>query len=140
MYDGGLIAIVDRTSSARLLRSWPQFASRFPVLFTTAFGDVFVFDEVRKHVLFINTQHGATTVIDPEVGWVLDEFIENPGVQADLLQVDKVKRLQRRHRDLSYHEAFILEPWIMFGGEDVDTNYSIGQCETYLDLVGQTVA
>lgn len=139
VYDGGVITIVDRKSSDTLLRMWPQFSSGFPVLFTTAFGEVFVFDQQRKQVVFINTQYGTTTMIDPEIRWVLDEFLEDLGVKTDLLQVEKVKRLQRRYRELNYHEAFILEPWIMFGGMDADENYSVGDCAVYLDLVGQTV-
>jgi hypothetical protein len=139
MYDGGLIAVVDRSSATKLLQNWPQFSDGFPVLLTTAFGEVFVFDRRREQVLFINTQYGTTTEIDPEIAWVLDDFLENPGVKADLLQVDKVKRLQRQCRDLKYHEVFVLEPWIMFGGEDVDENYSVGDCAVYLDLVGQTL-
>lgn len=139
MYDGGLIGVVDRKSANLILRNWPQFSVDFPVLLTTAFGEMFVFDRRREQVLFINTQYGTITEIDPEIEWVLDEFLENPGVKADLLQVDKVKRLQRQCRELRYHEAFLLEPWIMFGGEDVDENYSVGDCAVYLDLVGQTL-
>jgi Domain of unknown function (DUF1851) len=75
-----------------------------------------------------------------EIAWVLNEFLEDPGLKAGLLQTARVERLQRRTRALRYHEAFILEPWLMFGGEDSDDRYVIGSCPTYVDLVGQTVA
>ena len=138
MYDHGLIALVDDRSARTLLSRWEWLKRPLVVLAATGFGDVFAWDESANEIYFLNVQHATLEFVDDEVEWFLDEFLENDGIVEKVLKRAQFERLQRRLRPLSYHDAFLLQPWLMLGGADRDENYMIGACSVYLDLVGQT--
>jgi hypothetical protein len=137
MYDGGLIAVVDATAARRLLQRW-SLGRKLLALVTTGFGDVFAWDEDTREIYFLNVQYATLEYVDDEIEWFLDNFLEDPTIVDKVLRKARFQELVRLNRFLNYHEAFLLQPWLMFGGVDRVENYGIGSCGTYLDLVGQT--
>jgi hypothetical protein len=69
---------------------------------------------------------------------VLGAFLQEADVVEKVLRRSALDQLVARQRPLRYHEAFILDPWLIWGGVDRPENYKIGHCGIYVDLVGQT--
>jgi hypothetical protein len=134
-YDGGLLSVVDSAAAKGLLCSWVGLEAFLPLV-TTAFGDVYAVDTRSGWIYWLDTQYGLMDFVDKEIAWVLDVFIDIPEIGTEVLQQEKFARLRARNRELRYHEVFILNPWLMFGGVDDDPNHMIGDCAVYLDLVG----
>lgn len=137
-YNNGLLMILDAVSGRSILTSWEPLIGRGCTgLVTTAFGDIFFWNP-SNGMNFLEVQRGEVEFIDPEVEWFLSDFLINPTVIESVLRAEQFERLVKKTRPLRYHEAFILEPWQLLGGQEKDENFTIGQCSTYLDLVGQT--
>lgn len=137
-YENGLFSVVDAETGRDLLESWEWLLGDNWIAFlTTGFGDVFFLadDEVR----WLDVQRAHVEFIDREVTWCLDNFLADAGVLTKVLRKPLLDELVRRLRPLEYHEAFILKPWRLLGGEDRPENYEIGHCGVYVDLVGQTI-
>lgn len=136
MYNDGLIAVVDADASEKILGAWNWLTSDSVALLTTGLGDVFFWKKDESAVYFLNVQHGTTEFVDRDLKWFLDEFLEKDGVVEEVLRKSLFDSLVKHHRALRYHEAFILEPWQMLGGEEKVEDFAIGQCAVYLELVG----
>ena len=137
VYGKGLLTILTRSDADQFLRSWTWLTGNDArCLLTTGFGDVFYW--AKGYVRWLNVQRGTIEPIDADLGWVLDEFLEKEIVVTKMLRGSVLEDLVRRQRELRYHEAFILNPWLIMGGDDRLENYSVGHCGVYVDLVGQT--
>jgi hypothetical protein len=137
VYEDGLLVVLRADDAEGFLRSWSWLVGdNAKCLLTTGFGDVFYW--ARGAVRWLNVQRATTEAIDSELGWVLDEFLDKEIVETKMLRRPILVELTRRKRSLRYHEAFILDPWLIMGGEERVENYVIGHCGVYVDLVGQT--
>lgn len=139
-YNNGLISVLDAELAGKLLSQWNWLLKeQFIPLILTGFGDVFLYDKNAKSIHFLEVQRGLIEYVDSEITWFMDEFLDTPEVVNDVLKKSKYDELAISKRSLDYLEAFILEPWLMLGGKDELSKYSIGSCAVYLDLVGQTL-
>jgi hypothetical protein len=136
-YQDGLLSILDNAAAPMLLNDWPM-RDRWLPLIATGMGDLFFWDQDSPSVYFLNVQHGTTEFVDAEVPWLLDQFLIIPEILEKVFRKSRIEALTALFRPLRYGEAFIREPWAMFGGPDRDEFYSIGQLDVYLSLVGQT--
>ncbi|MEA2163771.1 MAG: hypothetical protein QOK37_1898 [Thermoanaerobaculia bacterium] len=137
IYNGGWLCVLAEDLGTRLLRSWPKIG-HFTALLTTGFGDVFFWNAVDRAVYFLNVQYATTEFVDHSIDWVCEDFLTNPEILEKVFRVSRAESLKQRLRPLRYGEAFIREPWMMFGGPDRDDFYAIGRVDVYVDLVGQT--
>lgn len=139
VYNEGLVTVVGVETASRLLESWRWLVPPgCCAIMTTGFGDVFV-HEADKGVSFLEVQRGRLEFIDPEVDWFLGEFLGLADIMQDVLRAERCGKLIAAQGALRYHQAFILEPWPMLGGNDRLENYTIGDCRVYLDLVGRAL-
>ncbi len=73
----------------------------------------------------------------------IDELLNSALIDSDIISSvllkDKFNNVYSKVGTIKYNEAYILNPWIMFGGNDIVENYSIGDLTTYLKLVSQTL-
>jgi hypothetical protein len=137
MYENGLLAVLGKQDAAGLLDNWAWLiGADATCLLTTGFGDVFYWSGGWVH--WLNVQRGTTEPIDRELSWVLDEFLHKDTIDSKVLRRSVLNQLVERTRALRYHEAFILQPWLIMGGDDRLESYVIGHCGVYVDLVGQT--
>lgn len=136
-YNDGLFMIVDEATSKTLLASWSWLIGNDSVaLMTTGFGDAF-FWKPGEGVYFLGVQQADVEFVDAEIDWFNTDFLNKPQVIDQVLRQDYLKQLVRLQRPLNYGEVFILEPWLMLGGQDAFENYSIGKCSAYLNFVAQ---
>jgi hypothetical protein len=138
-YSQGLLAVVDARWSQKGLQAWLwALKPTHRAVMTTGFGDVFLW-EPDQGIGFLEVQRGEVEPIDADVRWFLDGFLKKPTVIEQVLRKPRFDELVGRFGPLPYHEAFILRPWPMLGGEDKVENYTTGDCRVYLDLVGQAL-
>jgi len=129
--------VVDTQAGINLMHSWSWLVGdKCCALMTTAFGDVCYWNPANG-INFLEVQRADVEFADADGRWFLGGFLEYPQLVADLLRKPRFDELVRLKRPLKYHDAFILEPWPMLGGEDRPENYDIGNCAVYIDLVGQ---
>lgn len=139
VYNSGLLTVVDTDAAHDLLRSWRWLLpSECCAIMTTGFGDLFL-HEPEIGVSFLEAQRGHVEFIDADVDWFLAEFLGLPEIGRDVLRVTRCAQLVAVHGALRYREVFVAEPWPMLGGQDRPASYTIGNCQVYLDLVGQTL-
>lgn len=137
-YNNGLFTILDESASHRFLTNWSWLVGQKALaLITTGFGDVF-FWIPKDGVHFLGVQRAEVESVDSEIGWFLEEFMVNSQVVESVFRKHCLDELVHIRRPLRYGEAFILEPWLMLGGQDKIDNYGIGECSVYLELVCQT--
>jgi len=137
-YSDGMLMVVDKQSGNTLLRNWTWLVGESSIaLLTTGFGDIFFWDP-SNGVSYLEVQRAEIEFVDANIGWFLDEFLVHPRVVEKVLRKERFCELSRLKRSLRYHEVFLLQPWLMLGGQDKLENYNIGECNVYLDLVGQS--
>jgi hypothetical protein len=137
VYDHGIVVVPSKDDCDGFLDSWAWLiGEQARCLLTTGFGDVFFWAD--GWVRWLNVQRGTTEPIDREATWFLTEFLAKDVVIDKMLRQSVLTQLTVRQRSLKYHEAFILEPWLIFGGVDSPESYTVGHCGVYVDLVGQT--
>jgi len=141
VYNNGLFEVLDFDLSNIYLTSWSWLLKdQYIPLIATGFGDVFLYHKNSKAIYFLEVQRGEIECIDSEIAWFINEFLSKQEIIKDLLRKEQLDELIVLHRPLNYNEAFILEPWLIFGGKDCVNNYIIGSCSVYIDLVGQTIS
>jgi hypothetical protein len=130
--------VVDTQAGIDLMRNWSWLVGEeCCALIATGFGDVFYWSPTRG-INYLDVQGAEVEFADADGRWLLGGALDVPQVVEHILRKPRFEELVRLKRPLKYHEVFILEPWPMLGGEDKPENYDIGQCDVYIDLVGQT--
>jgi hypothetical protein len=138
VYDEGLFTVLDSDTARHLLRSWEWLVGAKRVaLLTTALGDVLYWSGTEA--TWLNVQRGTVESIEADLIWVLDSFLEDARVIEHVLVKPRVDDLIHRLGPLTYHQCYILKPWLILGGVDRPENYDVGHCGVYIDLVGQTL-
>lgn len=138
-YNHGLLHILDEKAGGEILSSWDWlFGKKCLGLVTTGIGEVFYWKESSKEIYYFNPQAGESEYIDDDPEWFINEFLIKRRILEEVMWEERIDQLIHQMRPLRYKEAFILEPWIMLGGEEKIENYGVGDCEVYLDLVGRT--
>jgi|SRR3990172_4677931 len=141
MYNDGLLAVLDESTSRNLLGAWRWLVGPdCTALMTTGFGDVYYWDETKGTIYFLNVQYAVTDFVDRSIAWVLDHFFAIPDIREAVFRANLFEDLVKRQRPLIYHECFILTPWQMLGGDEAVDEFEIGKCSVYLELVGQARA
>jgi len=139
VYNNGLLMVLAETEGSEILAEWDWlFGERATGLITTGLGDVFFLRKSTNEIFYMNTQSGEPVFITTDISWFINQFLIGTQVMEDVIWRKRIEALISKNRPLKYLEAFILEPWIILGGEDKPENYSIGDCDVYLCLVGQT--
>jgi len=101
------------------------FKERYVALITTGLGDVFLLKKSTREIFYMDPQGGSAEFIDTKVDWFLNEFLVKPEIAESLIWQERIEDLISKQRPLKYHEVFILEPWIILGGEDKVENYAM---------------
>ena len=139
VYNNGLLMVLDIQNSKEIMADWDWlFKERCIALITTGIGNVFLLKESTGEIFHMDVQSGKPEFIDLEVDWFINEFLVKPQIIESVIWRERIEKLISYNRPLKYHEAFILEPWIILGGQEKIENYKIGACDVYLSLVGQT--
>jgi hypothetical protein len=139
VYGNGVLTIVERNASKRLLTEWSWLLpSGSAAVATTGFGDVFYVDE-NQDVYFLEVQIAHVEFIDSDPLWVINEFMRKPSVSENVLRAPQLASQVASQRQLGYGECFILRPWELLGGDQNAGPYDIGKVDVYLSLVGQTI-
>ena len=137
VYNKGLLTVLDFENGKKILGRWVGKMSEGSIaLATTGFGDVFFWNP-SQGVMFLEVQYGKVEFVDAEVGWFLETFLDYPEVLEGVLRKTRLEHIVHLNRALKYGESFILKPWIMLGGNDLDERYVVGNTSVYIDLVAQ---
>ncbi len=138
-YDDGLLTVLDADRSKVIQRAWTGVMSgECAPLITTGFGDIF-FWKPKEGVYFLELQNGEIVWIDKEPEWFLDEFLTKPEVIERVLHEPDFRELVRRKGPLTYHNVFTLAPVLALGGSWSVEHFFVGDCATYIEIVGQTL-
>jgi hypothetical protein len=139
VYENGLLVLLGNEPAWDYLGSWPILAEKrelLPVAYT-GLGDVFLVNEAAGDVFMLNVQDQTLPKAALHCKMLLDSILVRPRILDELLRRDRVNELVGRLGSLEYLQCFILEPWLMAGGDDVVENYVKGDVRTYVNLVGQ---
>ncbi|QJW48483.1 DUF1851 domain-containing protein [bacterium BFN5] len=139
VYNNGLLMVLDEKESSKIMADWDWlFRERVIALITTGLGNVFLLKQSSSEIFYLDTQGVELIFITSEISWFINEFLIKSIVLEDVILWERIEKLILKNRPLEYLETFILEPWIIFGGEDKLENYGIGDCDVYISLLGQT--
>jgi hypothetical protein len=137
-YNHGLFMVVDKKLSSAIVKSWSWLLrNKCAALIVTGFGDVFFSDS--NGVSFLETERGGIEPVDSEISRFLQDFLCIPRVVDNVLRKKRFDQLVATKGPLKYGQVFILNPWPSLGGVDKIKNYSVGDCDVYLDLVSQSL-
>jgi hypothetical protein len=140
VYEDGLLVLLSDEATWDDLQSWPTLAQNKNLrsVAYTGLGDVFLADDATGEVFLLSVQEQSLPRAAPDCRLLLDAVLVRPRVVEQVLQRPRVNELVGRLGPLEYLQCFILQPWLMLGGEDVADNYVKGDVRTYVNLVGQS--
>lgn len=139
-YNNGLISVLDIDVTVNIMKAWEwRFQKYFIPIIATAFGDLFIYSPRSEKCYFFQTQYNNMEEITDNIDELLNSALIDSGIISSVLLKDKFNNVYSKVGTIKYNEAYILNPWIMLGGNDIVENYSIGDLTTYLKLVSQTL-
>ena len=139
-YNNGLISVLDIDVTVNIMKAWEwRFQKYFIPIIATAFGDLFIYSPRSEKCYFFQTQYNNMEEITDNIDELLNSALIDRGIIFSVLLKDKFNNVYSKVGTIKYNEAYILNPWIMLGGNDIVENYSIGDLTTYLKLVSQTL-
>lgn len=111
--------VLDEKESSKIMVDWDWlFRERVIALITTGLGNVFLFKKSSSEIFYLDTQGVELIFITSEISWFINEFLIKSKVIEDVIWCERIEKLILKNRPLEYLEAFVLEPWIILGGED----------------------
>jgi hypothetical protein len=138
-YDQGLLTILDQHTGQSALQYWTWLTGEGAIATVlTGFGDLF-YSRPAGGIFFLEPQRGLTQQVTTTADEFLEDFLSWPRLE-EILSRPRFERVVKLNRPLKYGEIFILVPWQMLGGDEKDQNYEPGGAESYLHLVGQSLA
>lgn len=121
------------------LGDWSFISEDFDeVIGYTNFGDFFLINKKTD-------QCAVLYVMPPELADLefygieqfKNEFLTHETVKEDLLQVEKIEKIEKNIGNLNEGEVYIPEPYPFLGGNCSVETYSKGDLWTFIDIVGQ---
>ena len=142
VYESGLITVIGKKLAEHIVfDNWKQLTPlHYDAIAYTAFGDLFLVNKKTKLVSFFEVQYNQLSDIEIDIDTFFNDFMLDEDVRSDVLKVEYFTSILSRIDllALEYDQCLVLKPWLLLGGEDVESNYVVSHFPVYFDLVGQS--
>jgi len=132
--------LFDKPVSVQELGIWTKVTGSYDQVFGyTFFGDYFLHSTQTDQCAILYTMPPELAELEfYGIGIFIEEFLTNDIVREELLQRDKIEKLENKLGSLESNEVYIPEPYPFLGGDCSIESYDKGNVWVFAKLVGES--